>query len=73
MLTKDQVQLLVATITGTGSVLIQSLDKEVQERVLHAIIQSMSKVYYLALGGAVLGFMVALGMKWEKISMSMPA
>lgn len=62
-----------ATITGTGSALIRSLDKEVQERVLHAIIESMSKVYYFALAGAVVGFLVALGMKWEKLLMSMPA
>lgn len=62
-----------ATITGTDSALVQSLSKEVQGRILHAVIESMSQVYYFALAGAVVGFVAALGMKWEKIMMSATA
>lgn len=62
-----------ATITGTGSALIQTLTKEVQGKILHAVIESMSQVYLSALAGAAVGFVAALGMKWEKITMSATA
>lgn len=44
-----------------------------QERILHAVIESMSQVYYFALAGAVVGFSAALGMKWENILISIAA
>lgn len=58
-----------ATITGSGSTIIQTFTEEVQRKILHAVIESMSKVYIFSLAGAAVGFVAALGMKWEKITM----
>lgn len=54
-------------VSGTSSVVLQSLDADTRRHILHAIVDPISDVYVLciAYGGAAL--LLCLGMKWEKV------
>ena len=55
-----------SAVSGAGSAFLQTLSKDAQERVLHAIVVAISKAYILCITSGALGVVLALGMKWEK-------
>lgn len=58
-----------AAIAGAGSKLIKSLDKQKQADVLHAIVDSMSRVWILGMTAGALVIVLSLLMRREKLFM----
>jgi len=63
-----------AAISGAGSAFIKGLDVATREKVLHAIVESMSKVYILGITAGALALVLAFLMKpGEKLFMKAAA
>ena len=55
-----------SAVSGAGSAFLQTLSRESQQRVLHAIVVAISKAYVLCITSGALGVILAVGMKWER-------
>jgi len=65
------IELIKSAISGTNSVYLKSLSPELQQRVLHAIVESISDTYILCIAAGALGFVLSLTMKWERVFLTM--
>ena len=65
-LSKDQIQNAIA---GAGSAFVETLPKDIQERILTAIVSSMSKTYVLVIVAGAVALLLSLGMKRERLFM----
>ncbi len=54
-------------IAGLGSKFVASLVSEMKDLVLKAVVQSMGKVYVLAISAGVFLFLLSLGMRKERL------
>ncbi|GLA14640.1 hypothetical protein AnigIFM62618_001078 [Aspergillus niger] len=54
-------------IDGVGSSVFATLTEQVRDQVTNAVTQSVASVFYLNLFGAVLGFLIALPLKFDKL------
>ncbi|KAL9585335.1 MAG: hypothetical protein Q9212_001594 [Teloschistes hypoglaucus] len=60
-----------SAISGAGSEFLSTLSQELQNKVLHDIIVAVQKTYILCITTGVLGFVLALGMKFERVFLVM--
>ncbi|KAJ5716557.1 hypothetical protein N7493_008468 [Penicillium malachiteum] len=60
-------EVLQGALMGTNSELLKQIPKEVQRKVLHAIVDAMSHTYYLVIAAGVMAAVGSLVMKRERI------
>lgn len=60
-----------SAISGSGSAFLRTLSKESQQQVLHGIVVAISRTYIPCITSGALGFVLALGMKWERVFLVM--
>ncbi|KAI0874876.1 hypothetical protein GGS24DRAFT_457610 [Hypoxylon argillaceum] len=61
--------LIQAAISRVGSSVFDNLDPNTRREVSGIVARNVSKVFYLNLAGAALGFFTATFMKWERLAL----
>ncbi|ERF73026.1 hypothetical protein EPUS_07120 [Endocarpon pusillum Z07020] len=60
-----------SAISASRSAFLQSLSRDVQQQILHAIVVSISKTYILCMTSGALILVLAFGLKWERVFLVM--